>query len=56
VLVFSLLVRAFNAYGGLGKYDYLALNESLLHGFTIVDNCCSRGVIALAVTTLIKGL
>jgi hypothetical protein len=40
----------------LEKYDYLALDKISLWGVTAVDNCCFGGVIALALTTLLKAL
>jgi hypothetical protein len=54
--VYELHCGTFNLFCGLVKYDYLALNETSLDGFTTVDFCCSRGVTALALTTLEKTL
>jgi hypothetical protein len=56
VLVFSSLVRAFNVFCGLEKYDYLALNETSHYSVTTFDICCFRGVTALALTALEKTL
>jgi hypothetical protein len=54
VVVFSSLVRAINVICGLEKYDYLALNETSLHGVKTFDICSYRGVPALALKTLWK--
>jgi hypothetical protein len=52
----SSLVRTVNVFCGLENYDYLALNKISLWGVTTVGICCFQGVIALALTTLVKAL